>query len=122
MAGANKPDGKNPQQRVAFTRRDADRIARTVRIVEGGDKKGNALTFGNRIRPTIAVTGTTATSTLTTASITVLTGAVLSTASLTFTRADVVVVSTATASSQSLDVYNCPSNAVSAESQAFFFG
>lgn len=118
MAGANKPDGKNPQQRVAFTRRDADRIARTVRIVEGGDKKGNALTFGNRIRPTIAVT----TSTLTTASITVLTGAVLSTASLTFTRADVVVVSTATASSQSLDVYNCPSNAVSAESQAFFFG
>lgn len=45
MAGANKPDGKNPQQRVAFTRRDADRIARTVRIVEGGDKKGNALTF-----------------------------------------------------------------------------
>ena len=48
MAGANKPDGKNPQQRVAFTRRDADRIARTVRIVEGGDKKGNALTFGPR--------------------------------------------------------------------------
>ena len=46
MAGANKPDGKNPQQRVAFTRRDADRIARTVRIVEGGDKKGAPLTFG----------------------------------------------------------------------------
>lgn len=57
MAGANKPDGKNPQQRVAFTRRDADRIARTVRIVEGGDKKGNALTFGNRIRPTIEPAG-----------------------------------------------------------------
>ena len=54
MAGANKPDGKSPTSRVAFTRRDADRIARTVRAYEGGDKKGNALTFGNRIRPPTA--------------------------------------------------------------------
>jgi hypothetical protein len=48
MAGANKPDGKSNTQRVAFTRRDADRIARVVRTVEAGDKKGNALTFGHR--------------------------------------------------------------------------
>lgn len=46
MAGANKPDGKNPKQRVAFTRRDADRIARVVRTVEQGDRKGTPLVFG----------------------------------------------------------------------------
>lgn len=57
MAGANKPDGKSPSQRVSFTRRDADRIARTVRNVEAGDKKGNALTFGNRYRPPAGATG-----------------------------------------------------------------
>ena len=51
MAGANKPDGKSNTQRVSFTRRDADRIGRVVRTVESGDKKGNALTFGNRYRP-----------------------------------------------------------------------
>jgi hypothetical protein len=50
MAGANKPDGKSNTQRVSFTRRDADRIGRVVRTVEAGDKKGNALTFGNRLR------------------------------------------------------------------------
>ena len=57
MAGANKPDGKNPKQRVAFTRRDADRIARVVRTVEQGDRKGTPLTFGPRIRPALAATG-----------------------------------------------------------------
>lgn len=46
MAGANKPDGKNRSQRVAFNRRDADRIARAVRTVEQGDRKGTPLTFG----------------------------------------------------------------------------
>lgn len=48
MSRANKPDGKSPNSRVAFTRRDADRIARVVRTVEAGDKKGNSLTFGVR--------------------------------------------------------------------------
>jgi hypothetical protein len=51
VAGANKPDGKSNTQRVAFTRRDADRIGRVVRTVEAGDKKGNALTFGHRQQP-----------------------------------------------------------------------
>jgi hypothetical protein len=51
MAGANKPDGKSNTQRVAFTRRDADRIARVVRTVEAGDKDANALTFGHRQQP-----------------------------------------------------------------------
>jgi len=51
MAGANKPDGKSNTQRVAFTRRDADRIARVVRTVEAGDKDANALTFR---RPAVA--------------------------------------------------------------------
>lgn len=121
MAGRNSGKPASLQQ-VAFSRADAQRIARAIKKTEGEARKAEPLKFGPRPRPTIAVTGSTATSTLTTASITVLTGAVLSTASLTFTRADVVVVSTATASSQSIDVYNCPSNAVSAESQAFFFG
>jgi len=56
MAGANKPDGKSNMQRVAFTRRDADRIGRVVRTVEAGDKKGNALTFGHR-QPSQGVVG-----------------------------------------------------------------
>jgi hypothetical protein len=56
MAGANKPDGKSNTQRVAFTRRDADRIGRVVRTVEAGDKKGNALTFGHR-QPSQGVVG-----------------------------------------------------------------
>ena len=45
---AQKPDGKSGSQRVSFTRQGADRIARVVRTVEQGDKKGNALTFGKR--------------------------------------------------------------------------
>ena len=45
---AQRPDGKSGSQRVSFTRQGADRIARVVRIVERGDRKGNALTFGNR--------------------------------------------------------------------------
>jgi hypothetical protein len=57
MAGANKPDGKSNTQRVSFTRRDADRIGRVVRIVEAGDKKGNALTFGHRQQPGQGVVG-----------------------------------------------------------------
>jgi len=58
MAGANKPDGKSNTQRVSFTRRDADRIGRAVRTVESGDKKGNALTFGNRQQPSGAAGAT----------------------------------------------------------------
>lgn len=48
MAGSNKPDGKDPSQRVSFTRSGADRIARAVRVVEQGDRRGNTLTFGKR--------------------------------------------------------------------------
>ena len=58
MAGANKPDSKSNTQRVSFTRRDADRIGRAVRTVESGDKKGNALTFGNRQQPSGAAGAT----------------------------------------------------------------
>ena len=115
MAGANKPDGKNPQQRVAFTRRDADRIARAVRTVEQGNRDGAALRFGPRLRFSGAATSSTT-------SITVVTGAILSTTGLTLTRSDIVVVSKETATSQVLEVYNCPSASVSAESQAFFYG
>lgn len=50
MAGANKPDGKSREQRVSFNRRDADRIARVVRTVEQGDRRGAPLTFGPRLR------------------------------------------------------------------------
>jgi hypothetical protein len=57
VAGANKPDGKSNTRRVAFTRRDADRIGRVVRTVEAGDKKGNALTFGHRQQPGQGVVG-----------------------------------------------------------------
>ena len=45
---AQKPDGKSGSQRVSFTRQGADRIARVVRTVEQGDKKGQPLTFGKR--------------------------------------------------------------------------
>lgn len=38
-----------PNQRVAFTRSAADRIANVVRTVEGGDRAGAALTFGSRL-------------------------------------------------------------------------
>jgi hypothetical protein len=54
---AQKPDGKSGGQRVSFTRQGADRIARVVRTVEAGDKKGNALTFGNRFRPKVEAAG-----------------------------------------------------------------
>lgn len=115
MAGANKPDGKNPKQRVAFTRRDADRIARVVRTVEQGDRKGTPLVFGPRVRQAQAQAQTTAT-------ITVVTGAILSTTSLTLTRSNIVVVSKATTTSQVIAVYNCDDASVSAEGQAFFYG
>jgi len=46
-----RPDGRNSGQRVSFTRQGADRIARVVRTVEAGDKKGNGLTFSPRLRP-----------------------------------------------------------------------
>jgi hypothetical protein len=42
-----RPDGKNPDRRVSFTRQGADRIARVVRTVEQGDKKGAGLSFGS---------------------------------------------------------------------------
>jgi len=45
---AQRPDGKSGKQRVSFTRQGADRIARVVRTVESGDKKGQPLTFGTR--------------------------------------------------------------------------
>ena len=53
---AQKPDGKNPGQRVSFTRQGADRIARAVRTVEAGDKKAEPLRFGPRLRSTGGVT------------------------------------------------------------------
>lgn len=115
MAGANKPDGKNPQQRVAFTRRDADRIARTVRTVEQGNRDGAPLVFGPRLRFSSPSTSATTT-------ITVITGAILSTTGLTFTRSNIAVVSKTIATSQVISVYNCPDAAVSAESQAFYYG
>ena len=47
---SQKPDGKRPDQRVSFTRQGADRIARVVRTVEAGDKKGQPLRFDARSR------------------------------------------------------------------------
>jgi hypothetical protein len=44
---AQKPDGKRPTRRVGFTRQSADRIARVVRTVEQGDRKGTGLSFGS---------------------------------------------------------------------------
>ena len=44
---AQKPDGKSAKtDRVTFTRPAADRIAKVVRTVEAGDRKGAALYFG----------------------------------------------------------------------------
>lgn len=57
MGTSNKPDGKSREQRVAFNRRDAQRIANVVRKVEQGDRNGTPLTFGPRIRPALAATG-----------------------------------------------------------------
>jgi hypothetical protein len=47
---AQKPDGKAAKtERVTFTRPAAERIAKVVRQVESGDRKGAALTFGARV-------------------------------------------------------------------------
>lgn len=46
---AQKPDGKAARtERVTFTRPAAERIAKAVRTVEGGDRDAGPLTFGNR--------------------------------------------------------------------------
>lgn len=46
---AQKPDGKPARtERVTFTRPAAERIAKVVRSVEGGDRDTGPLTFGNR--------------------------------------------------------------------------
>jgi len=44
---AQKPDGKRPTGRVGFTRQSADRIAKVVRTIEQGDRKGAGLSFGS---------------------------------------------------------------------------
>lgn len=116
---AQRPDGRNSGQRVSFTRQGADRIARAVRTVESGDKKSNALSFGSGPRYlSSGVSG----STLVTNTITVLTFAQLTTASLTFERSVVVVVGQTTTESISIGIEQCPSVSVSAEGQAFFYG
>ena len=47
---AQKPDGKPAgTQRVTFTKPAAERIARVVREIEGGDRDGGPLTFGARV-------------------------------------------------------------------------
>lgn len=46
---AQKPDGKPARtERVTFTRPAAERIAKAVRTVEGGDRDAGPLTFGAR--------------------------------------------------------------------------
>lgn len=45
MAGGANPDGTRPSDRVTFTRQDADRIGRTVRAYEGGDRRGAPLKY-----------------------------------------------------------------------------
>lgn len=46
---AQKPDGKPARtERVTFTRPAAERIAKAVRTVEGGNRDTGPLTFGNR--------------------------------------------------------------------------
>jgi hypothetical protein len=46
---AQKPDGKPARtERVTFTKPAAERIAKVVRAVEGGDRNTGPLTFGNR--------------------------------------------------------------------------
>jgi len=114
---AQKPDGKRPTGRVGFTRQSADRIAKVVRTIEQGDRKGAGLSFGSGPR-SFGGGG----STLVTSVITVLTFAELTTASLTFDRSEVIVVGQTTASSISIGIEQCPSVAVSAEGQAFFYG
>jgi len=120
---AQKPDGKNPGQRVSFTRQGADRIARAVRTVEAGDRRGQPLRFGVRAQALVSGANiTAATATLTTTTITVLTGVVLTTANLTFQRSVIGIVGSTTAASQVIGVYNCPSASISAEGQAFYYG
>ena len=47
---AQKPDGKPARtERVTFTRPAAERIAKVVRTVEGGDRDCGPMTFGARI-------------------------------------------------------------------------
>jgi hypothetical protein len=47
---AQKPDGKPARtERVTFTKPAAERIAKVVRAVEGGDRDVGPLTFGARI-------------------------------------------------------------------------
>lgn len=49
---AQKPDGKPARtERVTFTRPAAERIAKAVRTVEGGDRDAGPLTFGYRAAP-----------------------------------------------------------------------
>jgi hypothetical protein len=46
---AQKPDGRPARtERVTFTKPAAERIAKVVRAVEGGDRDAGPLTFGNR--------------------------------------------------------------------------
>lgn len=46
---AQKPDGKPARtERVTFTKPAAERIAKVVRAVEGGDRDAGPLTFGSR--------------------------------------------------------------------------
>jgi hypothetical protein len=46
---AQRPDGKPARtERVTFTKPAAERIAKVVRAVEGGDRDTGPLTFGNR--------------------------------------------------------------------------
>jgi hypothetical protein len=46
---ATKPDGSAARtERVTFTKPAAERIAKVVRAVEGGDRDTGPLTFGNR--------------------------------------------------------------------------
>jgi hypothetical protein len=49
---AQKPDGKPARtERVTFTKPAAERIAKVVRAVEGGDRDTGPLTFGYRAAP-----------------------------------------------------------------------
>jgi hypothetical protein len=45
-----KPDGKQRNERITFTRPAAERIAKVVRQVEGGDRDSSGLTF-RRVPP-----------------------------------------------------------------------
>jgi hypothetical protein len=47
---ADKPDGKQRNERITFTRPAAERIAKVVRQIEGGDRDSSGLTF-RRVPP-----------------------------------------------------------------------